>query len=393
MKTTSICYSKNVCYRAVIITSFICLLLTQLPAQNLLLKPESVAFDSTENRYLISNYGDGAIVQIDSNGVQSHFKNGLGNCYGNHIVGNTLYVSVNEYAGVVGGKAVLGLDLATSNIVMSCPIPEASNLDGIAADASGYLYVIDTSGGKIYKIRISDQSYSLFVNAGLFWPQDCIFDEANNRLLIAFSTSNAPIKAVNLADSTVSLIVSTPLHILDGITQDQYGNVYVAAHMSGGLNGCVYKYDNTFSNPPELISPGHYGPAGLDYNKQDNILAVPNFYANSVDFLTITPNPVDGSNNNLPKNFHLYQNYPNPFNPSTTISYSLARPSTVDLVIYNVRGQSVRVLERNSRKSTGFHLITWDGTDDGNRQVSTKIYLYQLRTKSFSGIKKMNLIR
>lgn len=392
MKTASICHFQNACYRVVLVTSFLCLIFTQLPAQNLLLKPESVAFDSTGKRYLISNYQDGAIVQIDSDGVQSHFKTGLGHCYGNHIVGNTLYVSVNDYAGVLGGKAVLGLDLVTSDIVMSCPIPEASNLDGIAADTSGYLYVIDTSGGKIYKIRISDQSYSLFVNAGLFWPQDCIFDEANNRLLIAFSTSNAPIKAVNLADSTVSLIVSTPLHILDGITQDQYGNVYVAAHMSGGLNGCVYKYDNTFSNPPELISPGHYAPAGLDYNKQDNILAVPNFYANSVDFLTITPNSVDG-NNNLPEKFHLYHNYPNPFNPSTTISYSLPGPSTVDLVIYNLRGQNVKTLEKNSRKSTGFHLITWDGTDEANRQVSTGIYLYQLRTEGFSGIKKMILIR
>ncbi len=57
---------------------FLCLLLLAFPitltAQNLLYNPESVVFDSVRNRYIVSNWGDGAIVQIDSTGVQSYFN-------------------------------------------------------------------------------------------------------------------------------------------------------------------------------------------------------------------------------------------------------------------------------------------------------------------------------
>ncbi|MCP5061647.1 MAG: LamG domain-containing protein, partial [Ignavibacteriae bacterium] len=39
--------------------------------------------------------------------------------------------------------------------------------------------------------------------------------------------------------------------------------------------------------------------------------------------------------------FRLYQNYPNPFNPSTTIIYSIPKPSNVTLVLYDVLGKMV----------------------------------------------------
>ena len=45
----------------------------ELCAQNLLNRPESVVFDSVYNRYLVSNWTNGSIVQIDSNGVQDYF--------------------------------------------------------------------------------------------------------------------------------------------------------------------------------------------------------------------------------------------------------------------------------------------------------------------------------
>ena len=49
-------------------------------AENYLNQPEGIAFDSLNNRWLISNWANGAIIQIDSNGVQDYFKTGLGNC-------------------------------------------------------------------------------------------------------------------------------------------------------------------------------------------------------------------------------------------------------------------------------------------------------------------------
>ena len=54
------------------------------------------------------------------------------------------------------------------------------------------------------------------------------------------------------------------------------------------------------------------------------------------------------------------QNYPNPFNPTTDISFSLDQASDVNLTIFNLLGQKVRVLV-NGTKNVGIHTMTWNG--------------------------------
>jgi hypothetical protein len=71
--------------------------------------------------------------------------------------------------------------------------------------------------------------------------------------------------------------------------------------------------------------------------------------------------------------------YPNPFNPATTILYTLSRPGDVSLVVHNLLGQSVRVLAR-SYHYAGVYRVTWDGTDDGGRPVSSGTYVCRLIT-------------
>jgi hypothetical protein len=88
----------------------------------------------------------------------------------------------------------------------------------------------------------------------------------------------------------------------------------------------------------------------------------------------------------------LFQNYPNPFNPTTTIKYSMAREGNVDLVVYNVSGQRIRTLVRET-KPAGSYTTVWDGKNDGGRSVATGIYFYRLRAGSFSEVKKMILLR
>ena len=73
----------------------------------------------------------------------------------------------------------------------------------------------------------------------------------------------------------------------------------------------------------------------------------------------------------------LYPNTPNPFNPSTRIVYRLPEPGQVDLTIYNVLGQQVRVLVRE-HQSRGRYDVLWDGRDGFGRYVSSGIYFYRL---------------
>ncbi len=65
--------------------------------------------------------------------------------------------------------------------------------------------------------------------------------------------------------------------------------------------------------------------------------------------------------NEPPGTFALYGNYPNPFNPSTTISYSIARPGFVSLKVYDMLGREVATL-LSDVADAGPHEIRWDAS-------------------------------
>ncbi len=97
-------------------------------------------------------------------------------------------------------------------------------------------------------------------------------------------------------------------------------------------------------------------------------------------------------NGNLPIDYHLYQNYPNPFNPNTTIEFNLPTRSVVTLLIYNLLGQQVKELI-NQKFSAGNYRVTWDGINNSGVKVSSGIYLYRIKTESFTATKKMVLLK
>jgi hypothetical protein len=70
---------------------------------------------------------------------------------------------------------------------------------------------------------------------------------------------------------------------------------------------------------------------------------------------------------------------PNPFSRNTTIRFSLAEPSAVRLVVYDVAGQVVRVLlERIVAAGEG--RVEWDGRDSGGEPVAPGIYFTAFET-------------
>jgi len=94
----------------------------------------------------------------------------------------------------------------------------------------------------------------------------------------------------------------------------------------------------------------------------------------------------------IPRDYMFYQNYPNPFNPSTTIRYSLPKPSKVKVTIHNALGVKVRTLV-DSYQNIGEHSIIWDAKDDHNNPVSSGIYFYSMTTDDVTMKNKMILIR
>ena len=95
---------------------------------------------------------------------------------------------------------------------------------------------------------------------------------------------------------------------------------------------------------------------------------------------------------NVPNEFALKQNYPNPFNPTTDILFTIEQTSDINLTIYNLLGQKVRVLVNASRQA-GTHTLRWDGRDEMGQDVSTGVYLYTLTNGTKSITKKMALMK
>jgi hypothetical protein len=89
----------------------------------------------------------------------------------------------------------------------------------------------------------------------------------------------------------------------------------------------------------------------------------------------------------IPTEFALHQNFPNPFNPTTQIRFDLPKASYVQLRVYNSLGQLVTTLVNDMRQA-GEHTVTWDA-----RNMSTGLYLYQIRAGNFVQTRKMLLMK
>ncbi len=86
---------------------------------------------------------------------------------------------------------------------------------------------------------------------------------------------------------------------------------------------------------------------------------------------------------NPPLIFSLEQNYPNPFNPSTVIEYSTAKAGFVNLSVYSLLGQKVAEL-MNGNMDAGTHNVVFNASN-----LPSGMYIYEIRTNSFTAAKKM----
>jgi len=88
----------------------------------------------------------------------------------------------------------------------------------------------------------------------------------------------------------------------------------------------------------------------------------------------------------------LIGNYPNPFNPSTSIAFYLDRDTNVNVTIFNIRGQQVRMLV-NGSFTAGHHHISWDGKDDNAQFMASGVYFYIMETSESAHFRKAILIK
>lgn len=102
--------------------------------------------------------------------------------------------------------------------------------------------------------------------------------------------------------------------------------------------------------------------------------------------------PEDPDIASTPNEFSFGQNYPNPFNTSTAIEFELWQSMEVNIDVFNILGQKVKVLVGRVFPA-GRHRIEWNGTNDEDAALASGLYLYRIRTADHVETKKMVLLR
>jgi len=110
-------------------------------------------------------------------------------------------------------------------------------------------------------------------------------------------------------------------------------------------------------------------------------------YSDVAAFVTGTEITAIKQNSELPADFTLFQNYPNPFNPTTTIDYSIAVESFVQLQIYDLLGREIRTLV-NKKMPPGKYSVHFNAGD-----LNSGIYLYKIKAGDFENMKRMIVIK
>jgi hypothetical protein len=205
-------------------------------------------------------------------------------------------------------------------------------LNGIASDGVEFLYVSDYSAKKIYKVSTVALSFTEIVANTVTSPNGMWYDGDNNRVLFVNWGTNAPIKAIDLSNNSVSTAATTSLGNCDGIARDAAGNYFVSAW----TQGAVYRFDSNLSNPTAVVT-GLTQPADIYYNTLSDTLAVPQTSADLVTFHNFSTASLEESyEDQLP-----WVIFPNPANTllSVAINNGLVAGNTIRM--YNLSGQLI----------------------------------------------------
>lgn len=256
----------------------------------------------------------------------------------------------------------------------------------------GNLYKKDLQSGKI---QVSDtESYKVEYSGPVYFDPD----SAHIYRLADHNVSSD-------VDGTRTVIIRSDAfgelgswEMLPGPAEFQYYSITADPTNSGGLYaysddkksvfysrdyGDTFEERYTFNNPVEGLFKSVTDGA-LYVLTKTRLLEIKDARRT---ILTKIPTDIAQKPVGIPGKTTLSQNYPNPFNPTTVISYQLSRPTHVKLSVYDIRGKLVQVL-KNTMQQPGLHNLRIN-----TGQMSSGVYIYQLKTVHTTLSKKMTLIK
>jgi hypothetical protein len=315
--------------------------------------PESIEFDSANNRWMIANNSGNNILQRSSaTGVVTLFAACSGGPHGIEIVNDTLY-------------ACCGGTIKMFNIYTAAAIGSIATggtfLNGITHDNT-YLYATDFTAKKIYRVNIATRAFSIFVTGLAKSPNGIILDQPNNRCVFVNWGTSAPIMAFDLTTAATSIVTTTTLTNCDGIAKDGAGNYYVSNWGSGATAGTINRFNNTFTGGPTAVVTGLNSPADIFYNQATDTLGSPNSGTSggTAGLQNNTTYYYFGSASGVKEissgNFGLTVS-PNPVTKTAVIDYELKTDGKVFIQLYDMKGSLVKTViseDQSKGKQTAF---------------------------------------
>lgn len=309
---------------------------------------ESVEYDAINQRFLVSNNSEVAIVNGNGTYIGAMSGNAAAS-YGMEVMNGKLFAITNN--------TVKAFELTTGLQQMSLSITGSQFLNGMASNGSDKLWVSDFGGKKIYEVNVSDILNPTYTTVATFTsaepsPNGLLYEAESNRLLFVTWGSAAKIKSIDLATGTITQLFSGSNGNMDGIDRDAYGHYYVS---SWSPSARITQYNSDFSTAQTITVSNLLQPADIAYATEIDTLIIPSTGNTRVYFVGFNPAGVSESESDA---FSL-KVYPTPAEDVMHVGFELSKGGVVMVEAIDVQGRSSAALF-NEALSNGKHQLILD---------------------------------
>ena len=163
----------------------------------------------------------------------------------------------------------------------------------------------------------------------------------------------------------------------------------VSCFLTQTIFGQTKLLNGTFGNGDDVVSGdanqihGTVGQSVIGITTNSKNIQSLGFWYHAKDLVTA----IEQISDIMPDEYRLEQNYPNPFNPTTTIQFSIPKPSFVTIILFNVRGEKVTKLIEEE-KQPGVYQTIFDASE-----LATGVYFYRINAGEFVQMKKLMILK